>query len=255
MPTPPEKENKIKEEDTKLDLKAEEKKLEEVNLLDIPTEESQVNPFVIDYGIGSSIAGSAVQNTGKIRGIPSVFRGGTTTRKFAKLLPTFYPSGVLTVSTTATSVGGATTADTTLNSFTIPALTLSRNDPKIDNVGNVIRVWAGGRNTTDDATAAVTLKCKVGSTTYHTITSTGSAASNQPWHIGWVFVINTLGTGGTAESQVEAKINNVNKDSANTSTITINTTIDNTLAITAAWASGDAGDDISIRQFIVEILN
>jgi len=123
------------------------------------------------------------------------------------------------------------------------------------NAGNTFRIWAAGRMTTDDATATVAIKLKVGSTTYHTITTTGATVTNAPWYVNWTIIVPTIGSSGTAESFAEASTNNVRKDSASTATQTIDTTAAQTISITATWTSGSAGDDISIRQFLIELIN
>ena len=185
----------------------------------------------------------------------------TSTRKFLKLRPEFLLSGVLEADATVVSVAG-NAGETTLNSYTIPLNTISRNQSGtatsgtfFKKAGNVFRIRASGRYTTDDATATVAIALKVGSTTYHTITTTGATVSNAPWNIDWLIIVATIGSSGTVESQCTAKTNNVNKDSANTATIAIDTTANQTISLTATWTSGSAGDSLSIRQFIVELLN
>lgn len=185
----------------------------------------------------------------------------TSTRKFLKLRPEFLLSGVLEADVTVVSVAG-TAGETTLNSYTIPLNTISRNQSGtatsgtfFKKAGNVFRVRAAGRYTTDDATATVAIACKVGSTTYHTITTTGATVSNAPWNIDWLIIVATIGSSGTVESQCIAKTNNVNKDSANTATIAIDTTANQIISLTATWTSGSAGDNLSIRQFLIELLN
>jgi len=185
----------------------------------------------------------------------------SATRKFLKVDPAFYPSGVLECDATVTTVAGDV-GETTLNSYQIPLNTISRNYTGAGSsglffrkAGNTFRITARGIYTTDDATANVAIKLKIGSTTYHTITTTGATVTNTPWNIDWLVIVPTIGSTGTAESQVVANTNNVKKDSASTSTQTIDTTANQTISLTATWASGDAGDTISIRQFVVELIN
>lgn len=211
------------------------------------------SPFTVDFGTGSLRRAALNERSGKIRVSPT-FPIGTASRRFLKIHPDFLISGVLEADATVTSVAG-TAAETTLNSYTIPLNTISRNDTQTEKAGNVFRVWAAGRYTTDDATSTVAIALKVGGTTHHTITTTGATVTDVPWHINWVFIVSAIGSSGTAESQCEAKTNNVNKDSANTATITINTTIAQAITLTATWTGGSAGDNISIRQFIVELIN
>lgn len=185
----------------------------------------------------------------------------SASKKFLKLSPDFYLSGVLKADATVTSVNG-TQGETTLNSYTIPLNTISRNytgsgttGKEFRDSGNVFRIRASGRYTTDDATATVAISLKVGSTTYHTITTTGATVTNAPWYVNWTVIVSTIGSAGTAESFAEASTNNVRKDSASTATQTLDTTATQTISITATWTSGSAGDDVSVRQFIVELMN
>ena len=184
-----------------------------------------------------------------------------STKQFLKLSPDFYVSGVLNADATVTSVAG-TLGETTLNSYAIPLNMISRNytgsgtsGKEYRKAGNVFRIRASGRYTTDDATATVAIALKIGSTTYHTITTTGATVTNAPWYVNWTVIVPTIGSAGTAESFAEASTNNVRKDSPSTATQTLDTTSAQTISVTATWTSGSAGDDISVRQFIVELLN
>lgn len=163
-----------------------------------------------------------------------------------KLKKDFVLSGVVKADHTNTSVAG-TAGETTLNSFTFNPDELHKQV--------VIRIWAAGVYTTDDATATVDIKLKSSSATNHTITTTAGVVGSVPWFVQWVNIVNVIGSSGTVESFAHAQTNNVNKDSANTVSNTLNTTIAQTFSVTATWANGSAGDTIDIRQFIVEILN
>src|SRR3990167_1546252 len=197
----------------------------------------------------------------RIQVIPSTNRA-VSTKHFLKLSPDFYISGVLKADATVVSVDGDPGTEATLNSYAIPLNMISRNytgsgtsGKEFRHAGNTFRIWACGRMTTDDATATVAIKLKVGSTTYHTITTTGATVTNAPWYVNWTIIVPTIGSSGTAESFAEASTNNVRKDSASTATQTLDTTAAQTISITATWTSGSAGDDISIRQFLIELIN
>lgn len=209
------------------------------------------DPFQIDY------------TNRKIRTRPGVRIANSNTRKFLKLSPDFLLSGVLEADATVTTVLG-TAGETTLNSYTIPLNSISRNyagaatgmGPRdYRKAGNVFRIWGAGTFTADDAVATVTLKLKVGSTTYHTIVSTGAIITNGAWLVDWRIIIPTIGASGTAESFAEAEMGLLLKTSDSTATQTIDTTANQVVSITATWTNGDAADNIKIRQFIVEILN
>lgn len=202
----------------------------------------------------------------KIRTVP-VQAIASSTRKFMKLHPDFLLSGVLESISSETQVLGSAGA-TTLATYTIPLNSISRNyagsatssgSKDWRNTGNVFRITASGMYTTDDGTSTVAIACKVGSTTYHTITTTAGTISNAPWRIEWVFTVKTIGASGKAFSYASAKTNNVNKDSVQTTAggVTIDTTVSpgQAISLTATWSSGDSGDSITIRQFLIELLN
>lgn len=208
----------------------------------------EASPFMIDY------------TNRLIRPIPSA-TSATASQKFLKLNRAFLPSGVVECDATVVSVIG-TAAASPLNSYVIPLNTISRNyagsgtsGTEFRKAGNAFRVRAAGIYTTDDATATFSLGLSVGGTTYHNIGSTAATVTAAPWNIDWLFIVSAIGSSGTVESQLSAKINNVNKDSAQTGTIAINTTVANTILLQTVFTSGSAGDSISIRQFMVELLN
>lgn len=212
------------------------------------------NPFIIDY------------ENRKIQVLPGV-NIAVNSRKFLKLTEDFLPSGVLKADATVVVVAGDA-SETTLNSYVVPLNTISRNysgaasasgPQKYRDAGNTFRVWAAGVYTTDDSTATVAIKLELNNgaadTTYHTITTTGATVTNAPWYIDWMFIVSAIGSSGTAETYVTAKTNNVNKDVGGTSALTLDTTLAQTIKMTATWASGDAADSISIRQFLIELIN
>lgn len=206
-------------------------------------------PFVIDYF------------NRIIRVLPSM-NISSTSKKFLKLQPEFLVSGTLEGNTLVATVAG-TDPETDLVTYTIPLNTISRNMANtaatsgrdFRKAGNIFRVRVSGTYTTDDAVATFSLLAKVGGSTWHTITSTGAIVTDQPWAIDCYIIIATIGASGTAESYISAKINNVNKDTSGTSTFSIDTTSANSLTVSASWTGGSAGDNVKIRQHIVELLN
>lgn len=164
----------------------------------------------------------------------------------AKERDRFNLSGVINIDTTNTQVAGSAGA-TNLNSFTFFG---NEWHP-----GMTVRVSVRGVYTTDDASSTVALALRMGSTTYHTITTTAATVTNAPWIINWVFTVVTLGSSGTAESSASARTNNVNKDTVASSAVAIATTTNQALTIQATWTSGSAGDTITVHQFLIEILN
>lgn len=197
----------------------------------------------------------------RIRMLPGIRIANSNTRKFLKLSPDFYINGTLEADGTLTTVAG-TAPETTIASYIIPLNAISRNyeagktsGRDYRKAGNVFRIRAAGVYTTDDAVAIVTLRLKIGSTVYHALISPAGTISNAPWIIDWTVIALTIGSAGTVHSAASAKINNVNKDDVNGGVQAIDTTATQTISITAEWGSGSVGDSISIRQFIVELMN
>lgn len=179
---------------------------------------------------------------------------GNTTQFFLKLKRNFKPSGVIQAESTGTSVAGDD-PETSLASYTISANSLSLNDQVNDDVGNILKITANGIFTTDDASAELSLHCKIGSTTYHTIVANTGNVTNAPWRVNWEVMLTDNGSTGTAESYASAQINDIEKDSCLTSANTIDTTVEQELKLTATWSNGDSGDSVTIKQFMVEVLN
>jgi len=181
---------------------------------------------------------------------------------FLKLGSDFLPSGVIECDATVVTVAG-TAGETTLNSYTIPLNTISRNigntaatsGKDFRNAGNTFRVRASGIYTTDDGVSTFALALKVGAATIHTLSSDAGVQTNAQWYLDWLFIVSAIGTSATLESSVAATLNQVIKNTSNTSTTSFDTTVDNDIAITALWTGGSAGDTISIRQFLVELIN
>lgn len=158
----------------------------------------------------------------------------------------FVIAGTLVANSTTVTVAG-NVGETTLKSYTF-----RENDWHI---GMVIRVFLAGVYTTDDASSTVAIALKVGSTIYHTITTTAATVTSAPWWISWTIVVTTIGSSGTVESFAQAQTNNVNKDSGSSGTQTMNTTATQAISATATWSSGSVGDSITVRQFLIDIKN
>jgi len=197
------------------------------------------HPFQIDYA------------NRKIRIIPTK-RIASDTRKFMKLHPDFLVSGVLEADTTETQMSG--TIETELNSYTIPLNMLSRNSSITEKCGNVVRIYAAGVYEHSNTIDTMTVRFKVGSTTYHSIISpSGSVRTNVPWIATWTVMIRSIGASGVAQSTLSAKLNNINNDNCPTSTFSIDTTANQKFSVTGQFSN--SGNSIMIRQFFVEILN
>ena len=218
---------------------------EEIDL-PIPNEFTEVDyhPFQIDF------------TNRKIRMIPTS-PIATSTRKFMKLHPDFLISGVIEADSTVTTVSSSA-SETNLDTYTIPLNSISRNDSVTETAGNVIRISASGTYSTANATDTVTIRVGNGSaptTEWNSMISTAASVTTQPWNLVWTGIFSAIGSSGTLEAQMTGRINNVNKDDPNTATLTVSTVANIVLAITAQWSNALSGNTISIRQFLIELLN
>ena len=165
-----------------------------------------------------------------------------------KMRDVFNLSGVCAVSSSIVTVANTVT-ETNLGTFTF--------NPNEYHTGMVVRISALG---TYSGLGTDTIKILVGVggapvTEWNSMTSTAAVATNQPWNLIWTGIITALGSSGTLEAQMTGRINNVNIDDPNTGTVALDTTIRNIFTVSAKWSAASASDTISIRQFIIEILN
>ena len=173
------------------------------------------------------------------------------TGRTLKLRDVFTLSGAVNANSTVVTVtaAGSSGAQTDLKSFM-----LFKDEW---HVGMTIRITARGV-ITDDGTRVC--KFSIGSglaashTEWNSMTSTAATVTDSPWHLEWIGIVTTIGSSGTLEAQMTGDINRVNKDDPNTATVAINTTGSVTIALTADWDGTDAGNSISIRQWIIEVL-
>lgn len=167
-----------------------------------------------------------------------------------KYRDTFTLSGVVasnaTVVTVLASDGGAITD---LKSF--------KFFPNEWHTEMCVRVVANGVITAD---ATRVCKLSIGSglaaahTEWNSMTSTAAAVTDAPWNLEWYGIVATLGASGTLETQMKGSINRVNKDDPNTAAVALASTGSITLALTADWDGTDAGNSISVRQWLVEVM-
>jgi hypothetical protein len=84
--------------------------------------------------------------------------------------------------------------------------------------------------------------------------------TNLGWSLSALFICMTTGSTGTVEAQgvwpheTGAAETPLYTTLQNTATVTIDTTVENILALTATWGTNNAANTISCRQFIVERL-
>lgn len=172
-------------------------------------------------------------------------------RRSAKLRDNFVVGGTSSVSTTTTTVSTDShgTTETNLTTYTLNAGELYKK--------MVLRLTATGTYTSD-ATRTVTVRVGSGSaptTEWNSMSTTAAAATNAPWSLTFYGIVATIGTSGTLEAQLLGNMNNVSKNDANTATVSINTTGQITVAVTAQWSDTTAGNSLTMRQMVLEILN
>ena len=148
-----------------------------------------------------------------------------------------------------------TTVATTASETDLASIVILSNENRLY---TTFKIYAAGVYSTL-AGGAATVAIRVGlgaapTTEWNIMTTTAADVTNVSWHLNWTGIITVIGTSGTLEAQLQGKTNNVNKDDPNTATVTFNTTIRNTIGLTADWTASDASNSISIRQFICEII-
>ena len=170
-----------------------------------------------------------------------------TPGRSVKLRNLFSTSGAIASDSTVVTVG-TTGTETDLKFFQF--------FPNEWHVGMCIRIIANGV-IIDDGTRTVTLRMRSGlapTTEWNSMTSTAATVTNAPWNLVWYGIITTLGSSGTLEAQMKGSINRVNKDDPNISTVAFDTTSGIMIDFTADWNGSQAGNSISVRQWLVEVL-
>lgn len=161
------------------------------------------------------------------------------------------------------TISGAVVSDSTVVSVTAAGSSGNQTDlksfkffPNEWHPNMMVRVTARGIYTSD-GTRTATLRIGSGlapTTEWNSMTSTAASTTNAPWELTWIGIVTTIGSSGTLEAQMTGKINNVNKDDANTATVALATNTAIILAMTIDWDGSDADNSWSVRQFIVEVL-
>lgn len=161
------------------------------------------------------------------------------------------------------SVSGAVASDSTVVTVTAAGSAGAQTDLKsfrfLQNewhVGMCVRIIANGV-ITDSGVPTCALRIGSGlapTTEWNSIVSTAATVTNAPWNLEWYGIVTTLGASGTLEAQMKGAINQVQKDDPNTAAVTLASTTAITIALTADWDATTAGNSISVRQWIVEIL-
>lgn len=152
--------------------------------------------------------------------------------------------------TVASSAAEVTFAST----YTIPANRLV--------AGSLIRIACRGVLSTDVAPPSMTLKLKVGGTTYLNTAAVVQVASltDQGWALIADLVVVSIGAPGSIEAQGEAKFATASTTAMlemlkNTSAFAPDTTGTLAIEVTAKWSAAAAANTITLRTMTVEILD
>lgn len=170
-----------------------------------------------------------------------------------------FRSDPVAINVNVTVPGGNTVANTAAETNFSSNYSIIANSLK---VGNVIKVRGRGVYGTDAVTAGtLNLKIKVGSTVLlatGTITNTTSI-TNKGFSFEATLVVTAIGGSGALECQGLAVLSTtlgaaLVAHMTNTGTVTVDTTIAQTLQASATFSVADTDNTITLRQFIVEIL-
>lgn len=156
-----------------------------------------------------------------------------------------------------TVVNTTTETDFTSNgtNYIMPANTVKTN--------SLIRFLVYGRfSTKSGSVGTLTIRLKIGATIYATsIISPGSSAVDQGFQFTGQMQFRTIGVSGTVYSHLlcvfdgaQASGSTTFIDSSN-GTAAVDTTVSNTIQMSAQWSSADADNSITIEQATFEILN
>jgi len=169
--------------------------------------------------------------------------------------------GKLFVNAAASTAISNTSAETDFSlNYTLPANSLK--------VGQVIRLVCRGTLNTHSTAPTLIMRVKFGATvlaltpTWTTIAST----ANRGWEITFDTIVTAIGTGGTVEALgvfttstgAAAAVTNQMLDLKNatpTSPVTVNTTVAQTLQVSAKFSVASVNNSMTMRQMIVEVLN
>lgn len=149
--------------------------------------------------------------------------------------------GIVTTTVTVQN----TTTETEIYTTTIPAENLHANDISV--------LKLGGSYDTDSASETWTLKVKIAGTTVHTIVrQSGNNVTAAGWELRFIITIRTEGASGTFLDLVILHDDDTSFADAETSTHSIDTTVDNVLSVTTQWGTAKAANIFRLQQGIVE---
>jgi hypothetical protein len=167
-----------------------------------------------------------------------------------------YVGGQAAVQTAASSAFTNSTDETAISTMTIPANSLV--------AGSTIRVRAAGIATATNSTDTLTVQLKLDTTataigSAESVVSTGDVdvANNDIYDINAMIVVRSVGSSGTAIAIGSVHLNAEGDARSQDlkAQFTIDTTVENTLQITADWSVANAGNSMRSDIFVVDIVN
>tara|TARA_R100000005_G_scaffold96616_2_gene85202 strand:+ start:10269 stop:10877 length:609 start_codon:yes stop_codon:yes gene_type:complete len=168
-----------------------------------------------------------------------------------------YVGGQAATKTAASAALTNTTTETALDSLAIPANTLV--------AGSTIRVRSMGITTAQNSTDTLKIYLSLGPTTTALAsreellaTTAVDQEDNDVFYIDALIQVRTIGSSGTAVAMIEFQ----DPDAAATATkrslkasFTLNTTVEQTLAVSGEWSVANAGNSCRSDVFVVDIVN
>ncbi|HMV57846.1 MAG TPA: hypothetical protein PK472_01225 [Pseudomonadota bacterium] len=153
--------------------------------------------------------------------------------------------GAVYVRVTAGSSHTNTVAETTLDSYAIPAY-------RITKAGTRIHVVASGRCSATHATDTLVVKLYWGATAI-AATPTLDVADGDIWHIDEWITVRTAGATGTLLASGDATIGASSQAAGAVEVTAVDFTAANTIYVKATWSVADPGNIEAIQQMFVEI--
>jgi len=165
--------------------------------------------------------------------------------------------GQAATKTAASAALTNTTTETALDSLAIPANSLV--------AGSTIRVRSMGIATATNSTDTLKIYLSLGPTSTALAsreeilaTSAVDATNNDIFYIDAIIQVRTIGSSGTAVAMIEFQ----DPDDPTTATkrslkasFTLNTTVEQTLAVSAEWSVANSGNSCRSDVFVVDIVN
>ncbi len=146
------------------------------------------------------------------------------------------------------------TTETTLVGTGEGALTIQKNSLA---VGKTFKISGKGFYS-NTGTPSLTIKVKAGSTVLLTsgaITTT-TGASNRGFSFEGVLTVYSLGSSGTLHGQGQVvEVGSATTAMVNTSAVTVDTTANQALNVTAQWGAASASNTITLTNLVLEELN